>query len=57
VIGRLITDGQFGDSTRQAVEQFQRIFNLPVSGTVDYATWYKISDIFNAVMRVAEWDA
>jgi hypothetical protein len=55
-IGKLIIDGQFGESTRQAVEQFQRIFNLPVSGTADYATWYKISDIYNAVARVAEWN-
>ena len=36
-------DGIYGESTRQAVEAFQRVFNLPVTGVVDYPTWYKIS--------------
>ena len=47
-------DGIYGESTRQAVEAFQRAFNLPVTGVVDYPTWYKISEIYVAVTRIAE---
>ena len=35
-------------------ETFQRIFNLPVTGEVDFATWYKISQIYVGVSRIAE---
>ena len=47
-------DGIYGESTRQAVEAFQRVFNLTVTGVVDYPTWYKISEIYVAVTRIAE---
>lgn len=47
-------DGIYGESTRQAVEDFQRVFGLPVTGIVDYTTWYKISEIYVAVTRIAE---
>ena len=47
-------DGVYGDQTRVAVETFQRIFNLPESGIVDFATWYKISAIYVAVTKMAE---
>ncbi|MDR1914858.1 MAG: peptidoglycan-binding protein, partial [Clostridiales bacterium] len=41
VIGKLRVDGQYGGSTIGAVEAFQKVFKLPVTGRVDYATWYK----------------
>ncbi len=47
-------DGIYGESTATAVEEFQRIFNLPVSGIVDYPTWYKISQIYVGVTKIAE---
>lgn len=47
-------DGVFGSGTREAVEAFQRIFDLPVTGIVDYPTWYKISEIYVGVSRIAE---
>lgn len=47
-------DGIYGPATREAVETFQRIFGLPVTGTVDYRTWYRISEIYVAVSRLAE---
>jgi peptidoglycan hydrolase-like protein with peptidoglycan-binding domain len=53
-IPRIRVDGSFGPQTRDAVETFQRVFNLPVSGIVDYPSWYRISDIFVAVTRMAE---
>ena len=44
----------FGSRTREAVQKFQSIFGLPATGIVDYPTWYKISDIYVAVSRIAE---
>ena len=47
-------DGLYGPATAQAVEKFQSVFGLPVTGTVDYSTWYKISEIYVGVSRIAE---
>lgn len=38
----LVPDGIFGDETTLAVSQFQEIFNLPVTGKVDFETWVVI---------------
>jgi peptidoglycan hydrolase-like protein with peptidoglycan-binding domain len=53
-IRKLAVDGIFGNATRQAVETFQSIFRLPVTGIVDFATWYQISYIYVSVTRMAE---
>ncbi|MGN0311821.1 MAG: peptidoglycan-binding protein, partial [Lachnospiraceae bacterium] len=53
-IPKISADGVFGPRTKEAVQQFQRIFDLPVTGVVNYATWYKISQIFVGVSRIAE---
>ena len=53
-IPTITPDGIFGEATRAAVEKFQSIFGLPVTGVVDYRTWYKISEIYVAVTRIAE---
>lgn len=53
-IPKVRVDGTFGQSTKDAVEKFQEVFYLPPNGIVDYPTWYKISDIFVAVTRMAE---
>ena len=47
-------DGIYGSRTADAVRTFQRIFNLPQSGIVDFPTWYSISNIYVAVSRIAE---
>ena len=47
-------DGIFGPATREAVQDFQAIFGLPATGIVDFPTWYKISEIYVAVSRIAE---
>ena len=47
-------DGSFGKETEDAVKKFQSIFGLPSNGIIDYPTWYKISDIYVAVKRLAE---
>jgi len=53
-IPKVRVDGVFGQNTRNAVQTFQRVFYLPANGIVDYPTWYKISDIYTAVARLAE---
>ena len=53
-IPTITADGVYGSRTRKAVEKFQSVFGLPVTGIVDYPTWYKISDIYVAVSRIAE---
>ena len=47
-------DGIYGPATAEAVRTFQSIFGLPATGIVDYSTWYKISEIFVGVSRIAE---
>lgn len=37
-----------------AVKKFQEIFNLPVNGIVDKATWYRIRYIYNAVKKISD---
>ncbi|MCI5700334.1 MAG: peptidoglycan-binding protein [Lachnospiraceae bacterium] len=49
-----VTDGIYGEYTQEAVRVFQSVFGLPVSGIVDYRTWYKIQEIYVAVSRIAE---
>ncbi len=51
---RIAADGIFGPATRASVEKFQSIFGLPVTGIVNYPTWYKISEIYVGVSRIAE---
>lgn len=53
-IPTIVADGIYGSRTREAVEKFQSIFGLPVTGTVNYKTWYEISAIYVAVTRIAE---
>lgn len=54
-----ITDesGTFGDSTRNAVTSFQRIFGLSPDGIVGKATWYKISSLYTSVTRLSDLDS
>ena len=49
-------DGIFGENTRRSVTKFQEVFGLPATGIVDYPTWYKISEIYVGVSRIAELD-
>lgn len=54
LIPRIAVDGIYGEDTQKAVEVFQDIFNLPVTGIVEYRTWYKIQEIYVGVTRIAE---
>lgn len=42
-------NGIFDNETTEAVKKFQSVFNLPITGIVNFATWYRISAIFVAV--------
>lgn len=44
----------FTVETERAVRKFQEIFDLPVNGIVDKATWYKIKYIYNAVKKISD---
>lgn len=51
---KINADGIYGPATAASVEKFQSIFGLPQTGTVDYRTWYKISEVYVGVSRIAE---
>lgn len=53
-IPMVTVDGVFGEGTANAVRTFQQVFGLPANGIVDYPTWYKISQIYVGVTRIAE---
>lgn len=53
-IPKITADGIYGPRTAEAVRVFQSVFGLPQTGVVDYPTWYKISEIYVGVSRIAE---
>lgn len=54
LIPKIAVDGIFGPQTEEAVKTFQRIFKLSPDGIVGFKTWYKISEIYVGVSRIAE---
>lgn len=53
-IPRIAADGIYGPATKASVQKFQSIFGLPATGITNYQTWYKISEIYVGVSRIAE---
>lgn len=53
-IPTVTVNGIYGSATAESVRAFQSIFNLPVSGIVDFPTWYKISQIYVGVSKIGE---
>ena len=53
-IPRVAADGIFGEGTQASVRAFQKIFDLPQTGIVDFSTWYTISQIYVGITRIAE---
>ncbi|MFR5266302.1 peptidoglycan-binding protein [Clostridium sp.] len=51
---KLIVDGNYGPKTAAAVKTYQSIFNLPQTGIIDRTTWYSMSNIYNAILKLAE---
>ena len=54
LIPKISSDGVYGEQTANSIKVFQQVFNLPQTGVVDYPTWYKVSEIFVGVSRIAE---
>ncbi|WP_297631591.1 peptidoglycan-binding protein [uncultured Clostridium sp.] len=54
LIPKVAVDGVYGSKVAEQVKVFQGIFGLPKTGVVDYATWYKISEIYVGVTKIAE---
>ena len=48
------TLGIYDDETENAVKKFQEIFNLPVTGIVNKATWYKINYVYTSVKKLSD---
>lgn len=48
------TLGIYDDETVNAVKKFQEIFNLPVTGVVNKATWYKIKYVYTSVKKLSD---
>lgn len=53
-IPALAIDGIYGENTAASVSRFQSIFDLPVTGEVNQKTWYKISQLYVALEKLAE---
>ena len=52
-IPKIPADGVYGLATQASVTEFQKIFHLPQTGSVDFAGWYAISNVFVAVSGIA----
>jgi len=53
-VPKVAVNGQYNQQTADDVKDFQNVFDLPVTGIVDFSTWYKISAIYVAVSRIAQ---
>lgn len=47
-------NGIFDADTTASVRKFQSVFNLPVTGIVNFATWYRISAIYAAISNMLQ---
>lgn len=54
-IPKVSVDGIYGAKTKASVEIFQRIFDLPVTGVVNFATWYELSRIYVAISKIGAY--
>ncbi|NME82300.1 peptidoglycan-binding domain-containing protein [Clostridium sp. SM-530-WT-3G] len=54
LIPKVSQDGNFTQKMADSIKVFQSVFNLPQTGSIDYATWYKISDVYVGVSKIAE---
>ena len=53
LIPKVAVDGVYGERTAEAVRTFQKIFDLPQTGEVNFPTWYAISNIFVSVSKMS----
>lgn len=50
----VIPDGIYGQSTLSAVNRFQQLYSIPITGVADQATWEKIAEIYESARVNAE---
>ncbi len=51
----VVPDGIYGPSTMNAVTAFQRLYDLPVTGIADQATWERIVQVYEpALVRIGK---
>lgn len=50
-IPKIPVTGYFGSQTRAAVEEFQRLFGIPVTGAVGAVTWYEIANQYDFLIE------
>lgn len=50
----VIPDGIYGQTTISAVNRFQQLYALPITGIADQATWNKIAEIYEPARINAE---
>lgn len=50
-VNSLNIDGIFGPRTKQEVENIQKLYGLPVTGTVDFVTWERIARAYRAMLN------
>ena len=51
---KVAVDGIYGPATAASVRKFQSVFGLPETEQSINRTWYKISEIYVGVSRIAE---
>ena len=44
----------FTTDMEESVRKFQEVFDLPITGEVDKATWYEVKYLYNAVKKIAD---
>ena len=42
----VLPDGEYNSDTKAAVEAFQRVYGLPVTGETDSSTWRRIAEVY-----------
>ncbi len=52
-IPKIKEDSIYNEATSNSVKEFQKIFDIPKSGIVDFKTWYEISRIYVAITKIA----
>ncbi|MFV0394533.1 MAG: peptidoglycan-binding protein [Coprobacillaceae bacterium] len=52
LIPKVKVDSIYDEQTKNSIEVFQEVFNIPVTGIVDKRTWYKLSELYVAVSKM-----
>lgn len=53
-IPSVFSDGIFGENTTAAVTQFQKEFDLPVTGNIDLATWNMVVQVWQRLEQLCQ---